>query len=69
MTAEPAPVRPPGHPLPALTTFELGDYRRRLEHALAAVPEHAPARELLQNQLADVLAEQQSRITARTGPA
>jgi hypothetical protein len=66
MTAEPVPVRPPAHPLPALTTFELRDYRRKLEQALAAVPEHAPARGLLQDKLADVLAEQESRTTTRT---
>jgi hypothetical protein len=66
MTAEPVPVRPPAHPLPALTTFELRDYRRKLEQALAAVPEHAPARGLLQDKLAAVLAEQESRTTTRT---
>jgi hypothetical protein len=42
MTTEPAPVRPPGHPLPELATFELARYRRDLEHALAALPGPAP---------------------------
>jgi len=69
MTAEPVPVPAPDHPLPALTTFELRDYRRDLEHALAALPEHAPVRGLLQDKLAAVLAEQDSRTTIRTGPA
>jgi hypothetical protein len=69
MTAEPAPVPAPAHPLPALTTFELRDYRRDLEHALAALPEHAPVRTLLQDKLTAVLAEQDSRTTLRTGPA
>jgi hypothetical protein len=69
MTTEPAPVRPPGHPLPALTTFELRDYRSELERALAALPEHVPARGLLQGKLAEVIAEQESRTTIRTGPA
>jgi hypothetical protein len=67
MTAEPGTVRPPEHPLPALTTFELRDYRSALETALTAAPAHAPDRGLLQDQLAAVMAEQESRITARTG--
>jgi hypothetical protein len=61
MTAGPGPVEPPAHPLPALTTWELRDYRRQLEHALAVVPERTPARDLLQGRLAEVLAEQDSR--------
>ena len=65
MTTEPLPV----HPLPALTTFELRDYRRDLERALAALPEHAPVRGLLQDKLADVVAEQDSRVAIRTGRA
>ena len=35
MPAEPAPVDQPEHPLHALTTSELRDYRARLESALA----------------------------------
>ena len=69
MTAEPAPVRPPRHPLPELTTFELRDYRSELECALAALPDHMPARGLLQGKLGEVIAEQESRTTIRTGPA
>lgn len=61
MTAEPATVPQPGHPVPALTTFELRDYRRELEHALTTLPEHAPVRGLLRDKLADVLAEQECR--------
>jgi hypothetical protein len=68
MTAEPLTVRPPAHPLPALTTFELRDYRRELERALAGLPEHAPVRALLQDKLAAVVAEQDSRTVIRTGP-
>jgi hypothetical protein len=56
------PQSPP-HPLPALTTYELRDYRCELEHALRALPGHAAARDLLQQRLAEVLSEQQSRIT------
>jgi hypothetical protein len=62
MTAEPARVDPPPHPLPALTTSELSRYRRELEHALTTLPAHAPVRGQLQQQLAEVQAEQQSRI-------
>ena len=35
MSAEPAAVTRPEHPLYALTTYELTYYRRRLENALA----------------------------------
>lgn len=69
MTAEPASVRPPGHPLPALATFELSRYRRDLERALAALPGQAPARGPLQARLAEVLAEQESRAKITGRPA
>jgi len=67
MTAGPAIVDPPAHPLPALTTYELRDYRRHLEHALTTLPEGTAVRDLLQGRLAQVLAEQSSRarIAAR----
>jgi hypothetical protein len=61
MTAEPAQPCPPPHPLYALTTFELSRYQRELEHILADLPGHAPVREHLQQRLAEVQAEQQSR--------
>jgi hypothetical protein len=47
--------QPPPHPLHALTTFELRDYRRELEHALKVLPEHTEVRELLRQKLAEVL--------------
>lgn len=59
MTADPVPQ--PAHPLPALATFELRDYRRALEQALSSLPADAPTRGLLQDRLAAVLAEQDSR--------
>ncbi len=62
MTAGPATVETPEHPLHALTTYELSRYRRQLEHALKALPEHAAVRELLRGKLAEVLAEQDSRV-------
>jgi hypothetical protein len=64
-TTEQAPaVDPPKHPLYALTTFELRDFRRQLENAIAffdtknPVP---PARDDLQATLDAVTAEQESR--------
>ncbi len=61
MSIGPGHVEPPAHPLPVLTTYELSDHRRQLEIALTAVPEQAGVRALLQGQLAEVLAEQDSR--------
>jgi hypothetical protein len=61
MTAEPSTVDQPKHPTHALTTYELRNYRRELEHALKTLPDHATVREQLQQRLADVLAEQQAR--------
>jgi hypothetical protein len=64
MPAEPVTVDPPKHPLHAMTTFELRDYRRQLESALAffgrqdPVP---PARDRLQAALDAVVAEQDDR--------
>jgi hypothetical protein len=60
---EPATVEPP-HPMHALTTYELREYRRQLESAIAffdtkdPVP---PARARLQAKLDDVVAEQDDR--------
>jgi len=67
MTAEPVPAGPvtveaPAHPLHALTTYELSRYRRELEHALKTLPEHAAVLEVLREKLAEVLAEQESRV-------
>lgn len=54
----------PAHPLPALTTYELAGYRRELEHSLAVIPAAAPVRTLL----AQVRAEQESRIRLQRDP-
>lgn len=54
------PPRPP-HPTSQLTTYELRDYRRQLEHALKHLPEHATIRAQLAARLEEVLAEQESR--------
>ena len=60
-TEQPVIAEPPRHPLPALTTYELSRYRRELDHALKALPVRAPVRTLLQQRLAEVMAEQDSR--------
>ena len=62
MTPEFATIRQPEHPVYALTTYELPGYRRKLEKTLTALPEHAPASELVRRLLAEVLAEQADRI-------
>ena len=59
MTTEHPIVDPPKHPLPALTTYELRDYRCDLEKALATLD--PPARDQLQARLDEVLAEQNDR--------
>ena len=73
MTAEPVDVEQPPHPMHALTTYELTRYRRELEHALKTLPEHAEVRALLQQRLAAVTDEQQTRTqlqqASRTGTA
>jgi hypothetical protein len=57
----PAPVTPPGHPVHALTTYELRDYRRLLEHAIKAIAPDAPVQAVLRGKLDAVLAEQDDR--------
>jgi hypothetical protein len=54
-------IEQPPHPTHSLTTYELKNYRRELEHALKTIPEHAQVRELIQQRLTEVLAEQDSR--------
>ena len=64
MTGEPAAVEPPKHPLHQLTTFELRDYRRQLESAIAFFDRQdlvPPARTQLQASLDAVLLEQDER--------
>jgi hypothetical protein len=57
-------VHQPKHPLDALTTFELRNYRRELELAIAFFDKNPPvptARAGLQARLDDVIAEQDDR--------
>jgi hypothetical protein len=42
MPAEPVTVTRPEHPLHALTTYELRDYRRDLERAIKGIAPDAP---------------------------
>jgi hypothetical protein len=62
--AQAPPVDTPKHPLSALTTFELHDYRRQLENAIAFFDRQDPApavRDDLQAALDAVTGEQESR--------
>jgi hypothetical protein len=62
--ADPGTVDQPPHPLHALTTYELRDYYRELERAIAwfgAKTPVPPARGNLQARLDAVLAEQDDR--------
>jgi len=64
MTTETATAEPK-HPLHAMTTYELRDYRRQLESAIAFFDRQdpvPPARDRLQASLAAVLAEQAERV-------
>jgi hypothetical protein len=57
-------VEQPKHPLHALTTYELRDYRRDLERAIECFQSQdpaPPARDVLQARLDAVIAEQESR--------
>ena len=65
VTAAPAPpVNTPKHPLSEMTTYELRDYRRQLENAIAFFDQQDPVpgvRDELQAILDAVTAEQESR--------
>jgi hypothetical protein len=69
MPAEPETVDQPKHSLPEMTTFELRDYRRQLESAIAFFDRQdpvPPARRQLQARLDDVIAEQDDRARLAT---
>lgn len=65
VTSQQAPkVDQPKHPLYALTTYELRDYRRDLEHAIAFLDRQnpvPPVRDALQARLDATIAEQDDR--------
>jgi hypothetical protein len=51
----------PKHALSALTTYELRDYRRHLEHSIKGISADAPIQADLRRRLDEVLAEQDER--------
>ncbi|HEY6315100.1 MAG TPA: hypothetical protein VIY52_30450 [Streptosporangiaceae bacterium] len=64
MSTTPVAIAQPKHPLHALATFELRDYRRQLEQAIAFFDNKdpgPPARAGLQARLDAVIAEQDER--------
>ena len=66
----PVTVEQPKHPLHALTTYELRDYRQQLEQAIAFFDRQhpvPPARQRLKSTLDSVLAEQDERARLARG--
>ena len=59
--AEPRTAAVPKHPVYALTTFELRDYRRDLERAIRGIAADAPVQADLRRKLDMVIAEQEDR--------
>ena len=57
----PLTVEPPKHPVHALTTYELRDYRRELERAITGISPYAPVQAHLRRKLEAVIAEQEDR--------
>jgi hypothetical protein len=58
---DPVTAAPPKHPLYALTTYELTNRRRELEHAIRGISPGAPVEAALRRALNAVLAEQEDR--------
>jgi hypothetical protein len=54
------PVRP-ARSLHALTDSQLGQYRKELERSLRGIAQDAPVRELIQQKITVVAAEQEAR--------
>ena len=70
MTAEPATVTRPEHPLHALTTYELAYYRRRLENAIVFLGKQDPIPPIqadMQAALGRVIDEQDDRSRIAAG--
>ena len=66
MPAQLLPIYQPKHPLHALTTYELRDYRRDLENAIKNNAPDAVIQAELQRRLDVVIAEQESRAGLAT---
>jgi hypothetical protein len=60
MPAADLPADPP-HPMHALTTYEIRDYKRELEHAIKGIAADAPVQAQLRAKLDAVIAEQEER--------
>jgi hypothetical protein len=58
---QPPAVEKPEHKIPELTTYELRDYRRELERAIALFVGQSSVRADLQARLDEVIAEQDDR--------
>jgi hypothetical protein len=58
-------VKKPAHPVAELATFELRDYRGKIEKALTVAPEGSTDAEVLRKRLAEVTAEEESRVALR----
>ena len=54
-------------PVSQLVTYELAAMRAELEHKIASLPEDAPNRAYLRDQLAEVLTEIEDRRRIRRG--
>jgi hypothetical protein len=70
IAAQPPAVEKPGHKLSQLTTYELRDYRRELEKAIAFFDQQhpvPPARAALRSRLDAVIAEQDDRARIARG--
>ncbi len=67
MPSDAVTVDHPQHPLHALTTFELRDYRRQLEIAIKGIAPDAAVQAVLRAKLDAVLAEQAERARIARG--
>jgi hypothetical protein len=67
MPSDAVTVDHPKHPLHALTTFELRDYRRQLEIAIKGISPDAAVQAVLRGKLDAVLAEQAERARIARG--
>jgi hypothetical protein len=61
MPSQSVTVEQPKHPLDALTSYELRNYRRDLEHAIKGISPDAPVQADLRARLDAVIAEQEDR--------
>lgn len=67
MTTEPVSASQPKHPLYALTTYELRNWRRELERAIEMGAPDAPVQTELGRQLDAAIAEQEDRARLAHG--